>query len=83
MGLPVSRRVPEGVSVDTSTYIPQNDPRNALIILNVHKWGKFFFTKHCPSTEARVSIFEHAAALGLWAVGLLRHTAALLGGTGQ
>ena len=24
----------------TPTYIPQNDPHDALIILNINKWGK-------------------------------------------
>ena len=35
-----------GGSVGTPTYIPQNDPHDALIILNIHNWGnKKFFTK--------------------------------------
>ena len=29
----------------TPTYIPQNDPHDTLIILNVHKWGTIFFQK--------------------------------------
>ena len=29
--------VPRGGSVGTPTYIPQNDPHNALIILSTHK----------------------------------------------
>ena len=37
--------VPRGWSVGTQTYIPQNDPHDALIILNIHKWGKNFFRK--------------------------------------
>ena len=36
---------PRGGSVGTPTYIPQNDPHDALIILNIHKWGKNFFQK--------------------------------------
>ena len=36
------------------TYIPENDPHDALIILNMHKWGKFFL-KNCPSTQAPIS----------------------------
>ena len=32
----------------TPTYIPQDDPLEALIILNIHNWGKIFFTKHLP-----------------------------------
>ena len=28
-----------GGSVGTPTYIPQNDPHDALIILNIHNWG--------------------------------------------
>ena len=34
-----------GGSVGTPTYIPQNDLHDALIILNIHKWGKTFFQK--------------------------------------
>ena len=44
-----------GGSVGTPKYIPQNDPHDALIILNIHKWGgggrlysKLFFY---PSAE--------------------------------
>ena len=29
----------------TPIYTPQNDPHEALIILNIHKWGKLFFQK--------------------------------------
>ena len=29
----------------TPTFIPQNDPHDALIILNIHKWGYHFFKK--------------------------------------
>ena len=29
----------------TPTYIPQHDPHDALIILNIHKWVKIFFQK--------------------------------------
>ena len=47
------RRV--GGSVGTPTYIPQNDPHDTLIILNMHKWGKKFFKKICPSTQAPIS----------------------------
>ena len=32
----------------TPTYIPQNDPHDALIIWNIHSWGKFFFRKNLP-----------------------------------
>ena len=39
LGAP-SRRVPS-----TPTYVPQNDPLIALIILNTHVWG--FFEKKC------------------------------------
>ena len=36
-------RVPRGGAlVGTPTYIPQNDPHDALIIMNIHKWGKIF-----------------------------------------
>ena len=41
-----------GGSVGTPTYIPQNDPYNALIIWNIHGWGiKKFFRKICPSAQ--------------------------------
>ena len=39
----------------TPTYIPQNDPHDTLIILNTHKWGKKFFKKNCPPTQAPIS----------------------------
>ena len=29
----------------TPTYIPQNDPHDALITLNIHNWGRDFFQK--------------------------------------
>ena len=29
----------------TPTYVPQNDPHERLIILNVHNWGKKFLKK--------------------------------------
>ena len=38
----------EGGSVGTPTYIPQNDPRDTLIILNMRKWGKKIFKKKLP-----------------------------------
>ena len=34
--------VPGGGSVDTPTYIPQNDSHDALMFLNIHKWDKKF-----------------------------------------
>ena len=34
--------------MNTPTYIPQNDPRDTLIILNMHKWGKKNFKKKLP-----------------------------------
>ena len=39
----------------TPTYTPQNDPHDTLIILNMHKWGKKFFKKICPSTRAPIN----------------------------
>ena len=39
----------------TQTYIPQNDPHDTLIILNMHRWGKNFSKKNCPSTQAPIS----------------------------
>ena len=26
----------------TPTYVPQNDPHDVLVILNIHKWANFF-----------------------------------------
>ena len=40
MGRLVRRRAPQGGSVGTPTYIPQNHPHDTLIIWNIHKWGK-------------------------------------------
>ena len=37
-----------GGSVGTPTYIPQNDPHETLIILNVHNWGRKIFQKNLP-----------------------------------
>ena len=39
-----------GGSVGTPTYIPQNDPHDALIILNLHNWDKKNFQKKLPIT---------------------------------
>ena len=47
--------VPRGGSVGTPTYIPQHDPHDALIILNIHKWGKNFSEKICPLAQAPIS----------------------------
>ena len=42
-----------GGAVGTPTYIPQNDTHDALIILNIRKWGeKNFQKKICPITQA-------------------------------
>ena len=54
-GQAVGRQAPQVGSVGTPTYIPQNDPHDTLIILNMHKWGKIFVNKICPSTEAPIS----------------------------
>ena len=53
MGRPVSRQGPRGGggSVGTPTYVPQNDPHDTLIILNIHNWGK----KNCPLAQAPIS----------------------------
>ena len=40
-----------GILVGTPTYIPQNDPHDALIFLNIHKWGTKFFQKNSPVTS--------------------------------
>ena len=42
----------------TPTHIPQNDPHDALIILNIHNWGKKFSKKFAhqlglPSAKVR------------------------------
>ena len=37
-----------GGSVGTPTYIPQNDPHDTLIILNMRKCGKKIFKKKLP-----------------------------------
>ena len=42
-----------GGSVGTPIYIPQNDPHDALIILNIHKCGKDFFKKKYPSASGK------------------------------
>ena len=42
----------------TPTYIPQNDPHDphALIILNIHNWGKKNFQKkNCQLAQAHIS----------------------------
>ena len=39
----------------TPTYLPQNDPHDMLIILNIHKWGKFFSENSCPLAQAPIS----------------------------
>ena len=44
--------LPRGGSVGTPTYIPQNDPHDALIILNIHKWGTKDFQKKLPISSA-------------------------------
>ena len=36
----------------TPTYIPQNDPHDTLIILNIHNWGKIFFKKNLPISSS-------------------------------
>ena len=47
--------VPRGGSVGTPTYKAQNDPHDALIILNIHKWGKKISEKICPLAQAPIS----------------------------
>ena len=49
------RRGPRGGSTGTPTFIPQNDPRDALIISNTHKSGNNFFAKKIAYPSARVS----------------------------
>ena len=39
----------------TPTCIPQNDPHDVLIILNIHKQGEIFFKKKSPSAQALIS----------------------------
>ena len=38
----------------TPTYIPQNDSHDALIILNIHKWGKKILPISSGSHQPRV-----------------------------
>ena len=45
---PGSRGGGGGGAVGTPTYAPQNDPHDTLIILNIHNWGKQFFSKKLP-----------------------------------
>ena len=37
----------------TPTYIPQNYPDDALIILNIHKWSKCVFKKKFVPPNSR------------------------------
>ena len=55
MGRLVRRRAPHGGSVGTPTYIPQNGPHDALIIWNVHNWGKKISEKNFPLAQAPIS----------------------------
>ena len=59
-GRAVSRRAPQGGSVGTPIYLPQNDPHDALIILNIHNWGKNFFSinsgSHQPRSDPEVGL---------------------------
>ena len=48
MGRLVRRRAPQGGSVGTPTYMPPNDPHDALIIWNIHNWVKKSFRKKLP-----------------------------------
>ena len=50
--------LPRGGGGGTPTYTPQSDPHDALIILNIHSWGKFFQKKFAhqlrlPSAKVR------------------------------
>ena len=53
---------PHGGGGGTPTHIPQNDPHDALIILDIHNWGKKLFRKilpissgsHQPTSEPEV-----------------------------
>ena len=62
-------RIPRGGSVGTPKYKPQNDPHDALIILNIHKWGKKIFRKNLPigsgSYQPRSDQFLGGAVHGL------------------
>ena len=53
VGQLVSRRGPQGGG--GAKYIPQNDPHGALIILNIHNWGKRIFRKFCTLAQAPIS----------------------------
>ena len=48
VGRPVRRQALQGGSVGTPIYIPQNDPHDALIIWNIHNWGKKISRKNFP-----------------------------------
>ena len=45
---------PRGGGV-TPTNVPQNDPHDALIILDTHEFGENFSKKICPSAQASIS----------------------------
>ena len=40
-------------SVGIPQYVPQSDPHDALIILNIHKWGDIFFQKEFSIRQQR------------------------------
>ena len=45
LDVPSATMVSRGGSLGTPTYIPQNEPHDALIILNIHNWSKKKFQK--------------------------------------
>ena len=62
-GRAVSRWAPQGGLVGTPTYIPQNDPHDALIILNIHNWDKKIFSKkfaHHTQVQGGTIPFHHS-----------------------
>ena len=48
MGRLIRRRAAQEGLAGTPTYIPQNDPHDALIIWHIHNWGKKIFRKNLP-----------------------------------
>ena len=54
-----------GGLVGTPTYIPQNDPHDALIVLIIHKWGEKFSKENCASTQAPICQVRPGGRVGV------------------
>ena len=48
-------QLPGSLERGTPTYIPQHDPHDMLVILNIHKWVEIFFRKIFPLAQAPIS----------------------------